>query len=67
MNSKLEEFKKIFDSRHDFNDPDLVILKERHPSVNFISVPAAWIIAIDEMLCRMRYNNPVIEIKQEFG
>jgi len=63
----LREFKRIFDARHDFNDSDLEILQDRYPAVEFIDIPAAWIIAIDEMLCGMRYHNPVVTVRQAFG
>jgi len=62
-----KEFKRIFDARHDFNDSDLETLQDRHPSIKFINIPTAWIVAVDEMLCRMRYQNPVVTVRQEFG
>jgi hypothetical protein len=65
--SNLEEFKKIFDSRHDFNDSDLEILFERYPTVEFKNIPTAWIISVDEFLCKTKYHNPIISISQEFG
>lgn len=63
----LEEVKKEFSIRHDFEDDDLDILKERWSNIIFKNIPAAWIIIIDEMLCLLRYNNPIKEIHQEFG
>ena len=63
----LYNFKKIFDARHDFNDSDIEVLKGRYPQIRFINIPTAWIVVIDEMLCSMRYHNPIVAVKQEFG
>lgn len=65
--SCLLEFKSTFDYRHEFEDDDLEVLKERWPNVGFHNIPTSWIIAIDEMFCKLRYHNPIHEIRQEFG
>lgn len=56
-----------FNDRHEFDDSDIEILKERWPGINFQKIPSAWIVSIDEMLSAMRYDNPIYEIRQEFG
>lgn len=61
------EIEKEFDYRHEFDDSELDILIERWPSVKFSRIPLAWIIIIDDMLSRLRYNKPIYEIRQEFG
>jgi len=66
MNS-LKHVKKEFNHRHNFEDEDIEILKERWVNVEFESIPVAWIILIDEMLTYLRYNNPISKIKQDFG
>lgn len=63
----LLETKNEFDHRHEFGDDDLDILSDRWPNVKFINIPSAWIWVIDEMLCTLRYDNPIKEIRQEFG
>lgn len=63
----LYKLKKDFDERHDFCDDDIEVLKGRWPEVSFHNIPAAWIIPIDQMLCRMRYHNQIKEIRQDFG
>jgi hypothetical protein len=63
----LAEFKKAFNYRHDFEDSDMQILHERHPSVRFSNIPVAWLVPIDEMLCRFKYNQAVQSVCQEYG
>jgi len=65
--SQLEEFKKIFDDRHEFGDSDLEILQDRYSAIEFVNIPTAWIIAIDTMLSGMRYYNHVTQVRQEYG
>lgn len=65
--SRLYDVKKIFDERHDFEAEDIQTLYERWPEVDFYNIPVAWIVPIDTMLARMRYYNPVIQVRQEFG
>lgn len=65
--SKLLDMSQIFHERHNFDDEDLQLLKERWPTVEFENIPNAWIIPIDEMLFRLRYNNPIIKITQYYG
>lgn len=65
--SILETMKKRFDERHDFDKKEIAILQERWPSVDFMNIPTAWIFPIDELMGRMRYNNPFKKIRQEFG
>ena len=63
----LNDVKPTFDYRHDFEGEDIQTIKERWPNVTFHNIPLAWIIPIDEMLCRLRYDNPIYEVRQEFG
>ena len=63
----LNDIKATFDERHEFGDDDLEVLKDRWPKVAFQNIPLAWIIPIDEMLSAMRYDNPIYEMRQEFG
>lgn len=46
----LEEFKREFDRRHDFESEDLQVLANNFPEVDFYNIPEAWIIPIDKML-----------------
>jgi hypothetical protein len=62
----LNQIKIEFDSRHDFDSPDLNILKERYPNILFKSIPDAWIYLIDKFLSNMDISQ-VISITQEFG
>jgi hypothetical protein len=59
--------KKSFDARHDFDDEDMELLRERHSAVEFYDIPTAWIVPIDEMLCLMRLRNPVEAVRQVEG
>lgn len=54
-----------FNHRHDFNDSDLDVLKQKFPSVSFRNIPQAWIIVIDDLLQTIWPNVKVIS--QEFG
>jgi hypothetical protein len=63
----LNNFKINFDNRHNFNDSDLNILKERFPKIKLKNIPTAWIIPIDEFLSKFRYNQLITEINQFFG
>lgn len=63
----LKSFKKEFDYRHDFEDSDLDILKERWPDVEFSNIPASWIIPVDEMMASFRYSNPIKKVWQSHG
>ncbi len=65
--SSLLAIKKAFDERHDYSSEDLSVLQERWPEVKFVNIPDAWILILDTMLCRLRYDNPVREIRQEYG
>lgn len=68
MTNALLAYKEEFDDRHAEDDQeDLATLQERWPSVKFHNIPVAWIVILDTMLCRMRYSNPVREVRQEFG
>ena len=63
----LESNKKAFDARHDFEDEDITLLKERHPSVEIINVPTAWVLPIDYMLCDFRHSDAIRRVEQCFG
>lgn len=63
----LNQRKKEFDHRHDFDDEDLKILQERHPGVEIKNIPTAWIVIVDELLCAFRYNNAITSVEQHFG
>lgn len=63
----LFNFQEIFNQRHKFQHEDLQVLKERWPNIQFNNIPDAWIWPIDILLSRLRYNNPISEIRQEFG
>ena len=63
----LIDIKKQFDHRHDFDDSDFIILKKRHSSVNILNIPTAWIIPIDDLLCRFKNDQVIKEVRQEFG
>lgn len=66
--SSLLKYAEEFWNRHDFSYEELKTLSERHPSVKVsLNIPVAWIIPIDELLCRFRYNQVIDEIGQEFG
>jgi len=65
--STLDTFKNEFDQRHDFEDPDIQLLYDRHADVEFSKIPVAWVMPIDEMLCRFRYNRIAKEVRQEYG
>lgn len=64
---RLIDIKKHFDKRHDFDDSDLFLLKEKHKSVNIVNIPTAWIIPIDKLLCRFASNQVIKEVSQQFG
>ena len=63
----LQKFYEEFKSRHDFEDEDLGILKERHPNINITNIPIAWIVIVDELLCRARKEGQIQSIDQSFG
>lgn len=63
----LWDIQKEFNKRHNFNDEDIGLLKERWSEITFHNIPLAWVFPLDEMLCKLRYNNPIYEIRQEFG
>lgn len=65
--SKLDTFKKEFDYRHDFEDSDMQLLCERHSDIQFSNIPAAWILPVDEMLCKFKYNEVAKAVRQEYG
>lgn len=67
LSNLLTNIKIEFDGRHDFEDDDLNILFERWPNIKFENIPVSWIVPVDEMLCHMRLNNPVKEVRQHFG
>ncbi len=56
-----------FDKRHDFDSEELNILYERHPFIKFQNIVESWIVPIDQMLCSMRYDNPISEVRQING
>lgn len=64
--SKLLEFKREFDKRHDFDAGDLNYLYKKYPKVVFSKIPLAWVINIDDMLCELPHTS-VVEIRQDFG
>lgn len=61
----MEEFKKEFDKRHDFNSTELNVLKDNFPHVGFYNIPEAWIIIVDKMLRKI--SNDVSYVSQEYG
>jgi len=63
----LQEFHKEFKDRHDFEDDDLELLQDRHPKTQITNIPIAWIIIIDELLCRDRKVNKIKAIDQSYG
>lgn len=64
----LEKFVQEFNRRHDFEDSDIDILKERHPNIEFQDIPVAWIVIIDQALSRLRYKKEKIKsVRQEYG
>jgi hypothetical protein len=67
MNTILKYAKEFWD-RHDISYEELKTLSDRHPSVKInFNIPVAWIVLVDELLCRFRYNQVIEEIGQEFG
>lgn len=67
MTIKLEKKKKLFDMRHEFNDEDIDLLKERHPGVEILNIPVAWVVPIDQMLCDFRHSQAISKVEQQFG
>lgn len=66
--SILEIFTREFNKRHDFEDSDIDLLKERHPNIKFHAIPVAWVIVIDQVLSRLRYKKEKIRsVSQEYG
>ena len=64
--SKLFEFKKEFDKRHDFESSDLNYLYKKYSNIVFSNIPYAWVINIDDMLCELPHTS-IAEIRQDFG
>ncbi len=62
---ELERFKRVFDSRHDFNDSDLCVLRNKFPRVKIKNIPTAWILLIDDML--QKCNKDISGVDQYFG
>jgi len=63
----LFEYKKIFDSRHEFNESETDVIRERYPSVCISNIPVAWIVLIDEMLGKFRCSDLIKSVGQEYG
>jgi hypothetical protein len=61
--------RKEFEARHDFEDGDLQILKNKYPNTNLKQIPIAWIIEIDSLLAKVYSENPnaISTVKQECG
>lgn len=66
MNS-LIQYKKEFDSRHDWDIEEENILKNNWPSIKFENIPQAWIIPIDKALLSLSDIESIKEIKQYYG
>ena len=65
--SLIKGFKNEFDRRHDFEDSDLAVLKNRYPEVEIKNIPTAWIILVDELLYAFRCSNAITSVEQHFG
>lgn len=62
----LINYKKEFDSRHDWDDGELNILQSKWPQIKFKNIPQAWIIPIENFLLKSNLDN-IKEIRQEYG
>jgi len=62
----LYNFYKEFIGRHEFDDKELLILKNNYLFTQFINIPVAWITIIDKMLSKFDYTI-IKTIMQEYG
>jgi hypothetical protein len=63
----LFQYKKEFDMRHEFDESEMDVLRERFPWITISNIPISWIIAIDIMLCRFRYSSLIKGVDQQYG
>lgn len=53
--------------RHDFDEDDINILKNRYKNVKFANIPLAWCCIIDDTFQRLQSIESISKVEQHFG